>query len=205
MVAAGANRNPRGAIARQTVATALARAQRNNALVRIARRRVETWHFDAYIIETGTQLVAIQPVRERLDFDGLEILRLLDISHVQLAPNRAFLAIALSRHRRHRASAGGIELASARALLESLASRRVVVAVHRELDAPDVCEIGLVVRVDSDTYSLLEITPDARVERGPRRYALSDVTRIQIGTQYQETLAAFAKAELRSRLRGLGV
>lgn len=179
----------------------LARAERSQQIVRIHRNRIEPWHFDAYVRATSRALVLIQPVRDRLDFDGFEVLRLKDITKVEPAPNADFLARAVRRPRGSGNQTTRLNLESLAPLLQCLSERKSLVVIHRELVAPTVCEVGAVVRVERASYALLEVAPDAEVESEPRVYPQKDVTRVQLDTAYQKTLEKFASPVLWDRVR----
>ena len=81
-----------------------------------------------------------------------------------------------------------LRLDNAGSTLQSLARAFPLVTIFRERLDPDVCNIGWLIGVDATSFGLQEINPGAKWERKVTTYRLRDVTRIDAGRAYEESL-----------------
>jgi hypothetical protein len=63
-----------------------------------------------------------------------------------------------------------------------------LLTIHRERVDPDVCWIGKIEDIRQGQVSLLEINPDAKWDRKPTSYSLSEITTIEFGGEYERAL-----------------
>jgi len=173
----------------------LSEARRTGQLVRVRRDSIDPPDvYDAgYVLEISDALVLMQLVSDRLDLDGFDIVRTADITAWDLDfPRRTVYQRALTAKGCTPGNPGRLELSSMRALLQSVQERYPLVVVHRERVAPDECEVGRV-RLSTDaTYALKWVSPDGQWEDDERHYQYGDITRVQFGNEYEQTLALIA-------------
>lgn len=167
-------------------------------LVRIHRKAIERHHLDGYVIASTPRLLLLQPVRERLDLDGYDVVRAVDISRVSPSPKAAFYEEALALKRIKPRKPRGIVLDDMKTLLASLQDRYPLVVIHRERRVPDECEVGRIRALTNTTYRLDWMTPTAEWEDDERVFKLADVTRVQFDGTYENTLADVAAARAQS-------
>jgi hypothetical protein len=60
--------------------------------------------------------------------------------------------------------------------------------LHTEERDAEVCQIGHIQSVSEDSFSLVEIDPDADWAEESLTLAVSDVTRVDVGGGYEEAL-----------------
>lgn len=82
-----------------------------------------------------------------------------------------------------------INLEDPSSLIASAAERAPLVTLHLEATDPDVCYIGRPVKLTHKRVHLLDITPSAEWRDRPRKWDLTDVTRVEIGGRYEQALA----------------
>lgn len=87
-----------------------------------------------------------------------------------------------------------IDLSDVSTLLSSADAHFPLVTIHRELIDAEICFIGRVQKLTNKTLILNEIDPAAKWE-GTRRHNLKDITRIDLGGNYEEALALVAEHE----------
>jgi hypothetical protein len=74
-----------------------------------------------------------------------------------------------------------------------LAARKIVIAVHPELDEPDTCFVGWVHEVSANELVLDTISSRGIAHDGPWRVAIENITKIEIGTRYLIAVAHAAR------------
>lgn len=170
----------------------LDRCRRDRTLVRIRRGALDGAGLDAYVHRVGKQLFVVEPVTDRITLDGYEVLRLKDVSRVTLAPHASFLQRALELRNFVPRAPVPLRLTDVARALTSICRHYPLVAVHREHVAPDVCEVGRLLRVSATEYELREVDPDAQWERTTRSRPLSQITKIDFNGGYENALALVA-------------
>lgn len=142
-----------------------------------------------YVIDVGAELLLLLRISEEIRFNGFAVLRVRDITEVDAPYEHAdFVEAALRRREECASSAPEVDLDSFEAVLRTAGKLFPVVTVHRDEVEPESCEIGKVVRVSSESVSLLEIGPDADWARQPTQYAVSEITKLEFGGGYEEAL-----------------
>ena len=179
--------------AAEKAAARLARAQAEGLLVRVRRSLPDADVLDGFVVAVRTEWLALARLSDRIELDGWTLLRSADVRAVKLEPDPDCFEIRALRARGQWPPADpGVPLDdTAGAVLAAGASQRLV-ALHRELDRPDVAWIGAVLGVEASTLSLLEVGVRADWASQPRRFDLDDVTRVDFGGGYEEALALVA-------------
>jgi hypothetical protein len=173
---------------------AIFKAHSSRALVRLHRSVEDGWT-NGYISLLGAEFFLVCVVSSEIRFDGFQALRFADLTKVAVpAPHHEFVERALALRKLRRRVDPKVDVKDLGSLLASGAAVFPVVTIHGEIADPEVCHIGKVVRVTEKTVTLREITPDAKWERRPRRYALREVTRVDFGGSYEEALHIVGQA-----------
>jgi hypothetical protein len=171
-----------------TFRKAIAKAHSSRSLVRLPRSVEDGW-INGYISLVGAEFFLVCVVSGEIRFDGFQAVRFADLTKVAVpAPHHEFVERALALRKLSRPVDPKIDVKDLGGLLTSGAAVFPMVTIHRETADPDVCHIGKVVALTAKTVTLREITPDAKWERKPRRYALREVTRVDFGGSYEEAL-----------------
>ena len=164
-------------------------------LVQFHRSRIDAndspWN--GYVHGSSSELVLVQPLSDRLDLDGYCILRIADISDFALEyPRQEFHARALVAKRIAAAPPAPIDLSSIHSALRSIEACYPLFVVHRELEDPEVCEVGRLKFASSESYALRTMSPEATWVDDPKYYSFSSITRVDFASEYESTLALVA-------------
>ena len=81
-----------------------------------------------------------------------------------------------------------------RRLMESAQNLFGVLVIARERVEPDEVEIGTIRMTSEDTYVLRWLTANAEWENENRFFRYRDVTKLEFGTEYEQTLLAVARS-----------
>ena len=136
----------------------------------------------------GSGWVQIQPIRDRIDFDGHELVRVRDITSIVAAPRARFFERVLAL-RGLEATKVRIDLSSVAAMLDSLPDVCDLAAFHREVIDPDVCEVGRVVSVRKKKVRVRGVDLNGEDNEPDVKLVLAHLTRVTVGGAYEEALA----------------
>ncbi len=178
-----------------TIEDTLQAALDDTRLIRIEREEFEDGlsELDGYVTGVGEELLCMGIVDDRVRLGGFEILWTGSISSVDApGPHAEFYEAALRMRGESMAVPPPIELTSIRSALESVAKISPLVVVHREVEEPDVCEIGQLHECRDETFVLREIDPDAKWIEEVAEYRYDEVTRIGFSGDYEGALALVA-------------
>jgi len=162
-------------------------AMRSRRFVRIARR-FDDERIRGYVSGVGPRWFLVTLVSDRLWFDGFECFRVADIKKLDSDPYATFAEAALKKRKERKPKHSRIRLGSIEEVLLSAGRAFPLVAIHREVKNPDVCQIGRVLGVRKGSVELLEINPGAIWDTTPTRYKLSEITRVNFGGDYEGAL-----------------
>jgi len=160
--------------------------------------RVRSWIPDAdlvdgFVVALGREWVALARLSDRIELNGWTMLRLKHVRAVKLTPDPdAFKVKALKARGQWPPTPPSVRLDDVSDLVTDVAATASMVAVHCELDRPDVCWIGAVREVKGKTLSLLDVKPNGSWDRKPQKFDLDDVTRLDFGDGYQDALLIVA-------------
>lgn len=142
-----------------------------------------------YVLGIGPRFFLLALIDDNLRFNGFQCLRISDLRRLQVPdPYEKFLVAALHKRNQKIKRKPDIKLDSLPDLLRSANRAFPLVTIHRERVKPDECWIGKVVDVNKDHLFLLQIDADAIWEDNPRKYLLSEITRVDFGGGYEEAL-----------------
>ena len=166
----------------------LALALRKRLLVRFTRP-FEQGSVNGYVLDIGPRFFIVALVGEGGWFNGFGCFRLSDVRELQAPAKYAeFTKAALKIRGERIPKKPRVTMGSLQELLRSSNRTFPLVTIHREKVDPGVCHIGRVMRLSTSRMSLLEIGPDARWDREPIEYRLSEVTEVDFGGDYEEAL-----------------
>lgn len=170
----------------------LNRASSERLVVRIRRWIPSSDRIDGFVVAASDTWVTIACL-DGCRLDGWHVLRVRDIQAVVIDPDKGCMQIrALKARSCWPPEDPALDLTDALSLLNSLAAQTRVAAIHLELDRPDICWEGRILCVDADTVTYLEIDTQAEWKRKPRLIDLDDITRIDIGGDYESALTLLA-------------
>lgn len=141
-----------------------------------------------YVLEMGPKHFLLALVSDHIWFDGFECFRVSDLTELNEDPYFLFAEAALEARGEHIPAKPNVNLASIGELLITANSAFPLVTVHCEQADSNVCWLGRVVGLGRGYCSFLEINPDATWEDTPRRFRLSEITRIGFGADYEDAL-----------------
>src|SRR4051794_22568710 len=119
----------------------LTTARDERRAIRVHRRLIEAHHADVFVVGVGAEWVLLQPVRDRIDLDGYEALRLRDISKIEECPRAAFIDAVLRKRKQKPTPSKKVRLDTTDSLLVSATGAWPLVAIHREKRDTDVCDV----------------------------------------------------------------
>lgn len=168
---------------------ALEEALRESLVVAIDREDFEEGGELGYVLAVGASLFVLLQISDAMRFNGFSILRIEDVSDVELPHAHAgFVESALRMREESVEGAPAIELDTMAAAIRSAGRLEELVTLHTEQTEPGVCKIGRVRSVDDASVKLIALDPDADWDDEATAVPLADVTRVDIGGAYEEAL-----------------
>ena len=171
----------------RTRTSQLTDALRQQSLVRFSQR-FEAFRIHGYVLDIGPKFFLLAVVSDRIWFDGFECFQINDVKDVRPDPRVDFVESALKKRGERLAKKPPVSVVSIGDLLLTAGRVFPLVTIHRERLDPDICHIGRVKAVSGGHLSLLEINPDAAWDNVPMKYRLSEITRVNFGSDYENAL-----------------
>ncbi len=173
----------------------LERARSEQLLVRIRRWIPGADVLEGFVVGLGHEWVALARLSDTIELDGWILLRLRDVRSVKITPDReAFEIRALEAREQWPPVVPPVRLDDVTDVISDVTAIAPMLAVHCELDRPDVCWIGAVRRLQGTTLWLLQVTTQAGWARAASSFDLDDITRLDVGGGYEEALHLVAGA-----------
>lgn len=142
-----------------------------------------------YVVAVGESLFVLLQISDAMRFNGFSVLRIEDVSDVELPHAHAgFVESALRLREESVEGAPAIDLSSMVAAVRSAGRVAELVTLHTETTEPGICKIGRVRSVDDEAVKLIALDPDADWDDEVTSVPIVDVTRIDIGGAYEEAL-----------------
>jgi len=163
------------------------RFMRERRFIRFTRR-FEQEFARGYVLDVGPKFFLIALQSDQMRFDGFSCFRLADVKNLSRDPYAAFAEAAFKKLREPSPRKPRVSVASIEELLLSANRLFPLVTVHREKVDPDVCWIGKIEGIQQRQVALLEIGPDAKWDRKPTFYKLSEITSVEFGGEYERAL-----------------
>ena len=177
------------------LAQEIAAAVAERALVEVVRDRFDPDGVASCgcLLAASDELILLQRLSDRIDFDGYEVLRVADISEFLVAfDHKAFYEAALKAKQLQPSAPPAVDLSGMRQLLASVDAQFPLLVIDREARVIDECEIGRIKLLTDTKYALKWLSPDAEWEDDLRTYDIADVTRVTFDGEYENTLALVA-------------
>ena len=151
------------------------------------------WH--GLLVAESEQLVVVHQVSDRFDLDGWCAFRKEDIETIDTEfDKRDLVARALALKAQQPVVPAGLDLASMRRLMETAQALSGILVIGRELIHDDEVEVGTIRMNSDDTYVLRYMTTNAEWVIDDRPFRYRDVTRLEFGAEYEQTLLAVARS-----------
>jgi hypothetical protein len=179
----------------QDLAQRLREARDRLDLVRVSRDRLGNpdGYSCGHLLDFSTELVLFHVLSDRIDLDGCDVLRLEDITRLDLTfPRKWFYLRALELKRIAPKKPSGISLTNMRSLLQSIKENYPLVVIERERVGTGACEIGRVKGASAEVFTFQRISSEATWESKDRHYKYAEITRVGFGGEYEKTLALVA-------------
>lgn len=179
---------------RDAVRSILKRAQEDQALVRISRKRLEPEMASiGYVLASTVDLVLIQKLSDRVDLDGYELLRIRDIDAAETEfAHLHFYMRALQLKGERCAYPEGIRIETLARAVETAAERYGLLVISREREFPGEVVIGRLAATLKSGIRIDWVTPGAELEEDRTLYRYAAITRLEFGGEYEHTLALVA-------------
>jgi hypothetical protein len=190
-------------MARKRVPAALRRdllaAKERGTPVRIDRDDLDDESYsEGLVVDVSPRLVLLNRITDAAALDGFEVLRLEDVTKVTTEwQARRFVERALElKGQARKTPAGPIDLAGMREAVVSANATYPLVVIDRE-DDPLLGDtaVGRIREEVHGGFRLHWMTPAARWEWDGTPYRWAEVTRLQFGNEYEQTLAMVAEAD----------
>lgn len=162
--------------------------------VRIDRRGLIGWSLRGFVVSISDRWVAVQALEDTVYLDGLEMIRVEDITSVKKDPAAAYIDRALTSLGRPILRVAIPQDAGAREVIELAASQAPLIGVHSEQWAGEPLWIGRLGRLGKKRFDLSFIGPDGEWDPTPDRRRYKDITRVSFGTRYIDALERFGDA-----------
>ncbi len=151
------------------------------------------WH--GFLVAESQALVVLYNISERFDLDGYCALPRGAIASIDDDfEKRELLQRALRLNKQSPASPGQIDCTSMSSLMESVQSSFGVLVVEQEEVLPGEVQVGTIRLASKDTFVLRWLSVNAEWENDDRPYRYRDVTRLEFGAAYGQTLLAVAQS-----------
>lgn len=167
----------------------LEEARSDQRVVAIDREVFEDFGELGYVVALGDGLCLLRQISDGMRFNGYTVLRLADISHVEVPhAHEEFVEAALRLRREASEAPPAIDLESMARAVRSAGRLEELVTIHTEEIDSGICKIGRVRTVDEEEIGMIALDPDADWDDEITAIPLSDVTRIDVGGAYEEAL-----------------
>ncbi|PBC67421.1 hypothetical protein BX265_8023 [Streptomyces sp. TLI_235] len=169
-------------------------AVRTGELVRIRRHIRGADRIEGFVVAVGpawTLLASCTDTR----LDGWTAVRTADIATVRHRGDETCLTVRALRRRGRwpvRPPAPEVPLDELPDLVAAACRGFGLVALHLERHRTDTCWIGTLTEVRRKSLRLHEVDPAARWHRSPTKFRFKDITRVDFGGHYEQTLDEFA-------------
>jgi hypothetical protein len=158
-------------------------------------RRIDDHAFHGFVVARNNVVVVLHQVSDRFNLDGYSGFRVEDLQSIERAfAKRDLLERALRLKEEVAKVPADVDASSMKALMDSAQRVFGVLWIERELVHPDEAEVGTIRMTSEDTYVLQWLDPNAQWDNDDRPFRYRDVTRLQFGTEYEQTLLAVARS-----------
>jgi hypothetical protein len=162
--------------------------------VRIRRQIPGADRLEGFVLAVGERWVLLSNLSNGVRLDGFVAVRIDDIASVRTPASAGFMRSALEWRGQWPPPTDGPELnlSSDAGLITSAMAASPLVTLHIEYERPDVCFIGKPIRITAKRVDLQEVTPEATWENGGHTFGFKEISRVEIGGDYEQALHAVA-------------
>lgn len=162
-------------------------------LVEVRRDRLDPSSWFGFIVAESEDLLAIHQVSDRYSLDGYRVFRRRDVTSIEHAVERSDLIRRALRLKEQSPTAlVDFDFSSMRAAMRSAQAAYGVLVISREELNPEEVEVGTIRMNSDDTYVLRWLSVDAQWDNDDRPFRYGDVTMVEFGTEYEQTLLRVA-------------
>ncbi|WP_188508716.1 hypothetical protein [Conyzicola nivalis] len=150
---------------------------------------------DGYVVEVGEHWVVVAATSHVVYLDGWEVLRIRDISEVEVAGKQArrYSDRALASLGTPPSKPTGLSVSHGgrKEVLRSALESAPIVSVHSEKKYPDSLWVGRVLGYRGEKFGLQPIDSNGVWEEHDRSFTLAEISRVTIGGRYNDALQKF--------------
>ncbi|MEV8533825.1 hypothetical protein [Streptomyces sp. NPDC051211] len=166
----------------------------SGALVRLRRSMPGAERLEGFVVGTGTEWT-LMAVCKDIQLDGWAAVRTADITKVRRRGDETCLTVRALRRRGEwpvRAPVPAVPLDGLPALADAASRGFGLISLHAERQVPDACWIGEVTELRPKSLRIREVDTEAQWRSTPSRFRFKDVTRVDFGGRYEQTLREFS-------------
>lgn len=178
-------------MSRKKIQKRLHRALEIQEPVRIFRQDLIDWSLRGFVVSISDQWIAVQALEDTIYLDGLELIRVDDISSIKKDENAPYIHRALTSLGRPILRVDLPQDAEARDVIELAAAQGSLIGVHSEQWDGEPLWIGRLERLGKKRFHLLFVDAGGEWEAIADRWRYKDITRVTIGTRYIDGLERF--------------
>jgi hypothetical protein len=163
-------------------------------VIRVERKRIDKGYMDGFAVGMSDDLLLLHLVEgSTLMLNGYAALRLRDISFWRV--DETFVTRALRLLERRPSAPDGIDLADWPALIASAQRLYPLLMIEMEKKIPGCGYIGRLIKQTKRHIVLNEVNPEGHWEAKKTWFPRSDITQVEFGDGYTETLATLVAHE----------
>jgi hypothetical protein len=148
-----------------------------------------------FVVAESAALLVIHRVSDRYDLDGYCAFPLGDVTSINESfKKRDLYQRAMQLKAQVPVALQEVELSSMRTLMESAQDGFGVLVISREKVEPGEVEVGTIRMTSEETYVLRWLTANADWENDDRPFRYRDITKLEFGSEYEQTLLAVARS-----------
>ncbi|MDR7377795.1 hypothetical protein J2X19_002474 [Rhodoferax ferrireducens] len=154
--------------------------------------------WQGFLVAESDCFVVLHRVGDRFDLDGYCAFRRIDIvSIAESFEKQDLIQRALRLNGQDPMIPKRIDCTSTRSLMESAQEEFGVLVIEREKVQPDEVQVGTIRMTSEDTYVLRWLSVNAEWENDDRPFRYKDITKLEFGAGYEQTLLAVARSRER--------
>jgi hypothetical protein len=158
------------------------------------RRSSARSRWQGFLVAESDAVVVLHQVSDRFDLDGyVAFPRLATISINESFQKLDLIQRALRLNRQTPKIPENIDCTSVQSLMASAQAQFGALVIEREKHEPGEVQVGAVRITSDDTYVLRWLSPNAEWENDDRPFRYRDITKLEFGSAYEQTLLAVAR------------
>ena len=179
---------------RGAIIDALTIAARTQHPVRVERDQ-DWWADDVlgFVVSVGEHWVVLQSLVEAVYVDGIDIVRIEDVTSVEEDCEGGFVERAVASLGRPKVDFNLPEDADTKNLLRAAADHSSLICVYLEAEDDNPLLIGHLERLGERKFDIELINPRGAWDVETSRWAYKDVTRVTFGGRYEAALERFGE------------